>query len=697
MSAGEVGSRIARESRHRADDLLYAAARPIWGRTWAPGVAEIDPIRSPSDPIGILTRERARIVRALDPTGADLLVDAAEEVLTGRFTYFGHGAVELASPVDFNRDPLSSKRWPDRHGKRLDYRADTPGDPKWAWELNRLQELPLLVAAWLLAGEDRFVRHALTHARRWIATSAPGRGVAWSNGYEAALRAVSLTLLLDATRGSDLLEQDDTATFVESLWQHARWIQRDPSTHSSANNHRIGELVGLVAIGLLVPELRSSVESEAKALTELEVEAGRQIAADGTSVEQSFRYHLYVVDHLLLVAALLEAQGRETPPGIIDALGRSAEALSQQFDDDEPEPRYGDADDGRVVRLDGLELRSVQGVAAALAAGVAHPGARRIARRLDTSTVWLFGANGAARFDDVTPSPEPTSALLPDAGLVCLRRGRLRLLFDAGPLGYLSIAAHGHADALQLTLSEGPDELVVDPGTGSYFAKPGLRAAFRGTAFHATVNVDGVDQSQPGGPFLWRRHARTRLLRADLDGGVLLAEHDGYQRLPDPVLHRRLVVARPGEPVVVHDRLHAAGLHRAVQSWPLHPSLGVLESDSNAARIVKDGRPRMLVAVAATAAGALCMVKGQELPPLGWYSRRLESFEPAFLVTWEVEGTGPVDLVALLWPLDNEPWPEPRLAVQRSGSSLRVRFEGRAGPTELELDPDNDADPARGV
>ena len=39
--------------------------------------------------------------------------------------------------------------------------------------------------------------------------------------------------------------------------------------------------------------------------------------------------------------------------------------------------------------------------------------------------------------------------LAPHGGLVVLRRGPRRITIDTGPLGYLSIAAHGHATRLR--------------------------------------------------------------------------------------------------------------------------------------------------------------------------------------------------------------------------------------------------------
>ena len=136
--------------------------------------------------------------------------------------------------------------------------------------------------------------------------------------------------------------------------------------------------------------------------------------------------------------------------------------------------------------------------AASLAAATGSGAAARLAGAPDPTAVLLFGARGLGRFRAGPPGPEPPSGLLRDSGLVVLRRGGTRATLDAGPLGYLAIAAHGHADALQVTFARGGLELVTDPGAGSYYGDPERRRAFRGTAFHATVA--STAPTRPGRP-----------------------------------------------------------------------------------------------------------------------------------------------------------------------------------------------------
>lgn len=581
-----------------------------------------------------------------DPAWVDTLTARADEILGGQTRALGTVVHRPADSVGI--DPITGYAWPATHGKRVDFRS-APANPKWIWELERCQDLQVLTAAWLLSEDGRYAEAAASAFERWVATHPPGRGIAWPNGFEAGVRAISLALSFDALSATASLSRRLHAAGLGTLWQHGRWIERDPSTHSSANNHRIGELVGLLAIARLAPELPEAPSWAARSLAGLRVEAERQILPDGTGAEQSYAYTLFVLDLLLVATALLDATSLETPHEILDALQRAAHGLWAQVAPGEPEPDYGDRDDGRALRMGGDDARGTAEVAAALCARLGSPYARALAASPDPTALWLFGREGADRFAQTAPSDHPGSILLEDSGIAVLRRGGTRVTVDAGPLGYLSLAAHGHADALSVTVSSGGSQLVVDPGTGTYFGRQAdVRDAFRGTGFHATVVVDDADQSASGGPFLWLRHARSRFSRVDPAELVAAGEHDGYEALPDPVRHRRVVHVLETDIILVYDRLDARSRHAAAVRWPLSRELIVRLEGLSHACADADGEEVLRVLVAGTAPGALELAHGSETPFAGWVSPHLEEVVPAPLVSWRTTFTGRTDIATLL-------------------------------------------------
>src|SRR6185503_16237381 len=107
---------------------------------------------------------------------------------------------------------------------------------------------------------------------------------------------------------------------------------------------------------------------------------------------------------------------------------------------------------------------------------------------LDDKTRWLLGPRADEDFAaiDAATAKLPVRRTFPEGGMYVLGSGfetpeEIRIVADAGPLGYREIAAHGHADALSFTLSVGGDEFLVDPGTFTYHTQPEWRAYFRGT------------------------------------------------------------------------------------------------------------------------------------------------------------------------------------------------------------------------
>ena len=92
-----------------------------------------------------------------------------------------------------------------------------------------------------------------------------------------------------------------------------------------------------------------------------------------------------------------------------------------------------------------------------------------------------------------------------DAGLTFLRSSpadgeEIWCRCDAGPHGFLSIAAHAHADALAVEVRYNGVDVLADPGTYCYHGEPRWRSYFRSTLAHNTIEVGGqrpVDFGRP--------------------------------------------------------------------------------------------------------------------------------------------------------------------------------------------------------
>jgi uncharacterized heparinase superfamily protein len=676
MSAPEVAWRVGRLASDVAAPVLQRAKRTgeVDGTYWDGTFAGFrDAIGRPV----LLDRGRAAGLARRFPAEAAAVVAAADECRSGRFAFFGQDPVELGPAVDWHLDPRTGFRWPAVPAARIDHRT-MPADPKWIWELNRLQHLPWLAQAWLFTGDDGYADAALDQLDGWLDQNPVGHGIAWRGAFEVGVRALSITTALQGLRDAPSLTRARYARAVAVLGECTPLLWRQRSRFSSANNHLVGEMAGLATIAILHPEIPGARRWESRALGVLAREAERQILPDGAGAEQSTVYQLFCSDLFLVPAALLRLRGDRVPPPILDGLRRGTRYLRALLGDGDPLPRYGDDDGGIALRLLPDQVPDVHRHLAAVSAVLGEdPG--------DLAAAWLAApADGR----ETAPDPVPRELYAPAGGLVVLRRDDRRITMDVGPLGYLSIAAHGHADALSVTLTAGGRDLVGDPGTGSYYAEPAWRRAFRGTRAHATVAVDDEDQSVPGGAFLWVRHARTTVRSVDLEHGIVEAEHDGYTRLAAPVTHRRYLVApRDQASVLVVDLLTGEGEHRVRTAWPLHPELDA-RTAGGTHLVTRDGRPVLQIA---SAAGTAWAVRGDDDTRLGWWSPRFESWEPAWLVGTVLEAARPPVVVATVLTVCELADPVVEGLTVRRTDVIEVTWTEREGdarvPRSVTLDP----------
>ena len=196
---------------------------------------------------------------------------------------------------------------------------------------------------------------------------------------------------------------------------------------------------------------------------------------------------------------------------------------------------------------------------------------------------------------------------------------------DHGPHGYLSIAAHAHADALAIEFRVGGVDVLADPGTYCYAAEPIWRAYFRSTLAHNTLEVGGVDQSVAAGPHLWTRQARAELeerRRAGWRPGGRVAGRP--LRLPPPPPPGRPPPQRPagpsGAPAGHRGPPRTAGAHDCRLAFHLGPDVACTLEDGRAV-LEWRGRPRPPSATLALPDGlAWQRLEGRTDPPAGWYS-----------------------------------------------------------------------------
>ena len=648
MSAGEIAARALDRTRrsawarkqvrpgHPADLVLPAGPRPA-------------PVPLPPSALAEIP-EPAR----------QALLAAANQLLEGRWEVLGVTRHDLRMP-DWFLDPISGRRAPqERYAFRINHRSEREtGNVKQVWELSRHHHLTVLSAAWYCTEDDRYAAAVDRQLRSWWKENPFLSGVHWTSGIELGVRLIAwawIRRLLDGWSGAaDLFERNDDA--ARQLYWHQMYLAAFRSRDSSANNHVIAEAAGQSVASCAFPWFPESERWRVQAAALLERELERNTFPSGLNRELASDYHGFVAELALVAAVEADASGCPLGEQCWTRLCRMVDGGYSVVDERLRPPRQGDGDDGRALVLDGASdsnwsqvLASGASIFGALSWWPSRP-------RASVGSTLLTCLAGPPRH--ISGRPSRRSSHFADAGLTLLRTApaygpEIWCRCDGGPHGYLSIAAHAHADALSVEVRHGGIDILADPGTFCYHGEPEWRAYFRSTLGHNTLELEEQDQSQSGGPFLWLTQASTRLVHAVVDGpdGIesWSAEHDGYRRLEPLARHRRTVhLDRGRRQLEIIDRVDSDGTHSCRLAFHLGPSVR--------ARL-KAGAARLEWRAATGPLSALLELpgelewtshSGETSPLLGWYSPSFGRKQPTItLLGVGTCGSSKADFISVL-------------------------------------------------
>ncbi|HEY9233364.1 MAG TPA: alginate lyase family protein, partial [Blastocatellia bacterium] len=502
------------------------------------------------------------------------IIERAERARRGRFDLLGLNDLSFGLPIDWQLEPRAGKRTPLDHWSRIAYLdPETAGDKKITWELNRCAHFVAFGQAYWMTGDERFAAAFVEQATAWMDANPVGRGVNWASSLELSFRAIAWLWALHLMADSPALDAKFVARLLKCLLAHGRHIEKYLSTYFSPNTHLTGEALGLFYLGAALPELRRAASWRNTGLRILLEQLPIHLRADGVYFEQTTYYHRYTVDFYLHLSMLARVMNLTLP---VEVEARLASALDYLMWTTHPDGRaslIGDDDGGRLIQLGARPADDFRDTLATGAALMNRGDWKLVAGRA-AETLWLLGPDALARYDAIAAhSPESSAQAFAESGYFVMRDGWTTeasyAVIDCGPHGVQS-CGHAHADQLAFEFAAHGTTWLVDPGTFTYTGDAEMRDWFRSTAAHNTVTVDGEQQSIPAGPFAWTQIAEP-LAREFFEacGSVYFeGAHNGYERLPDPVTHRRaLLFVRADDAtlpsyLIVRDRFAARAAHR---------------------------------------------------------------------------------------------------------------------------------------
>jgi hypothetical protein len=177
--------------------------------------------------------------------------------------------------------------------------------------------------------------------------------------------------------------------------------------------------------------------------------------------------------------------------------------------------------------------------------------------------------------------------VFPESGHAVKQAGPWRARFDASPLGFGKMAAHGHLDALHVSLWIGGKAVLIDPGTGAYYSDANLRARLAGWEAHnGPVPETGRHGPERMGPFLWVRHHEAPRLRLEGDAAVACLACDG------PFVKREVRLSEE-RGVEILDRVCNSLRHNV--TWILAPDWKIAPFGDGRFRLIHEDGTRLML------------------------------------------------------------------------------------------------------
>jgi heparinase II/III-like protein len=600
-----------------------------------------------------------------------LLNKARYIVSDHRWPLLGYGELRFGPEIDWLRDPVSGVRWPACHAD-LALVKGAGADVRVLWELNRMGHLISLGRAYAVSGDEGFAEEFFVQVERWRDQNRPGFGPNWNCAMEVALRAINLLAAFQLLRGATNLTEQRLVMMLTLFEQHGMYIRSHLEfSYIATSNHYLSDVVGLLWLGICLPELERADEWRGFGLREMVREMDKQVLPDGAHYESSTGYHRFVLELFLYSFILCRANTIEIGNGYWQKLRSMIEYMHAYLRPDGQAPLIGDTDSGQVMPI-ASHSAADHGYLLGLAAVLFNEPAFKIDDKSPEEIFWLLGETALETFRELATAEAgaASSAGFSEAGTFILRDHDSYLLFNASGTGLSGRGAHGHNDALSLEVAACGTSFISDPGTYVYTTDLALRHQFRSTGYHSTVEVDRREQNttEEGTPFYIGNEASPRQLHWESSDrrDLVIAEHYGYKNLPNgQITHRRAVMFEKTERYwLIEDTLSGSGSHIFRFCFHIPPGLEVLSKAAGLTEIRDNqNNARLLIASLKLREEPAAGRDLKEEPATGvdwkeepavesrWFSRDYGSKLPSVALCWTVEAEAPLRLRWLLVPI----------------------------------------------
>ena len=491
----------------------------------------------------------------------DLLGSGPKKIQSSSVTDSMADKIQNYLPIDWHIDFKTGYRWnPKKYYKDIKIPYGK-ADIKVPWELSRFQHLSSLGQAYWLTRDEKYAEEFVNQINDWIESNSPRLGVNWTCTMDVAIRLVDWVCGYYFFKDSKAITDNFLKRLLKSLMIHGQHIMGNlENKWRVISNHYLSDIVGLVYLGMTFPEFKEAKRWRKFGIREIVKIMEKQVYPDGCDFEASTCYHrlvleLFFFSTLLVVTNDNEFNGKNYKEITEKIFGRSyTERLYKMFEvvlytlkPNGRMPQIGDNDSGRLHIFANRELLDMRYLLTLGAIFFKECKFKIKEFGFCEEALWVFGEEGYKIWQNLEAncSANIGSRAFSDAGWYIMRRNKNYMIISCGSNGQNGNGGHSHNDKLSFQLCINDEEFIVDPGTYLYTSEPKMRNLFRSTAYHNTVVIDDKEQNRfnERSLFEMRDDSKARCLKWESDGeyDLLIGEHNGYRRLTESTVHRRVI------------------------------------------------------------------------------------------------------------------------------------------------------------
>ncbi len=493
-----------------------------------------------------------------------LIISDADRISNHEINLLGLN-LNLGSTINWLKDYKTSRTWPLDHFTKIQISYDDKSDIKNVWELSRFYHIPTLISAFLLTKNNKYLNEIINRINTLIDGNPTYFDANWACPMEAAIR-LSNWLFVWVYLKKYINDETFKTKLLISFYNHGNYIFNNLEYGYFKSNHYLSDIVGLIFLGVVFSEFKTSKKWLRFSLKSLENEMKKQVSNEGVNFEASTSYHRLTLELFLYSAILCKKNNITLSQKYHKKLEKMIEFIFYETKNNGEIPQFGDNDNGRLFifsnyyRWNVLDHRYLLQIGSIFFKRDDFLNLNTNNLMIDNSFIFPIANENDNSQTCKNKNLTPTKKLYKKSGYFFHRTNNSYFaLTFTGNGGRHEMGGHGHNDFGSFELQSNGEDFIIDPGTGSYTGNQRLRNHLRSQKQHNSLTINNLEFNDFNNQdlFHYQEFFKPKLISSETKSGsyVIKIFNTAYKKKLNIIYYRIFNVNFNRGEIIIEDRL----------------------------------------------------------------------------------------------------------------------------------------------